>query len=52
MKRPQHITITSIKYLISYPIKMKVSNPTCWYVLQVSVNARADTKHTNSYHMI
>ena len=26
MKRPQHITITSIKYLISYPINMKVSN--------------------------
>ena len=25
-KRPQHITITSIKYLISYPINMKVSN--------------------------
>ena len=24
--RPQHITITSIKYLISYPINMKVSN--------------------------
>ena len=26
MKRPQHIAITSIKYLISYPINMKVSN--------------------------
>ena len=26
MNRPQHITITSIKYLISYPINMKVSN--------------------------
>ena len=23
---PNHITITSIKYLISYPINMKVSN--------------------------
>ena len=53
MKRPQHITITSIKYLISYPINMKVSNQvfttsnsnkcvgglSCLYVLYSVVNA-------------
>ena len=60
--RPQHITITSIKYLISYPINMKVSNQVfttsnsnkcvgglylCMYVF-ISVRARDCTPHSHA----